>query len=299
VRALGAVLNERWGVVDAQLRRAGRGHTNETFFVDVAAGRFVLRRSWPDKPEAQVAREERVLAHLARSAPELPVARLVPTREGAPRARDGRRWLHLYTRLDGEPCVSWRGPCSPEHARSALALLGQLHGALASLPCAPDDPLAPLARRLPVAAGTPFSDRVRALCDEARAVVGGAAGWLHGDFHLENLLFSGERVSGLCDFDDVVPGARALDVAFALFAVSRDGHREDRFAFDRALFSAALDAYCAAAPLPAVSLEPLPLYERLFCAHQALIHLDAAARGLWQLAPGIGYAPCAQRLFHP
>jgi Ser/Thr protein kinase RdoA (MazF antagonist) len=296
VQALAAVLNERWGILDAQLRRAQRGHTNQTFFVDAAAGRFVLRRSWPGKPEAQVTREERVLEHLARAAPELPVARLVPTREGAPRARHQGRWLHLYTRLVGEPCVSWRAPCSPARARSALALLGRLHGALASLPCADADPLAPLGRRLSVAAGTPLHHRVHALIDEARAALGGPAVWVHGDFHLENLLFSGERASGLCDFDDVGPGACALDVAFALFAVSRDGHREDRFAFDRALFFAGLDAYRAAAPLSPVALEPLPLYERLFCAHQALIHLDAAARGLWRLGPGIGYAPCAQRL---
>jgi homoserine kinase type II len=49
------------------------------------------------------------------------------------------------------------------------------------------------------------------------------AGWLHGDYHGRNLVFDGDRVAGLFDFDDVDAGPYAYDVAAGLYRFGREG----------------------------------------------------------------------------
>jgi aminoglycoside phosphotransferase (APT) family kinase protein len=44
-------------------------------------------------------------------------------------------------------------------------------------------------------------------------------GFVHGDFHGRNLLFRGETIAAVLDFDVVHRTARALDVARSLFTV--------------------------------------------------------------------------------
>lgn len=113
-------------------------------------------------------------------------------------------------------------------------------------------------------------------------------GWLHGDFHLGNLLWNGDVLTGVVDFDDAAPGPAEYEVAMALFALSRQPD-EDTFRYDRTLWHAGLASYGD------VSIEPEP-HVRAFCEYQVRIHETAAARGLWPLTTGIGYWPCKRTL---
>ncbi len=45
--------------------------------------------------------------------------------------------------------------------------------------------------------------------------------WLHGDYHGRNMVFVGDEMRGLFDFDDVYRGFRIADVARALFMFGR------------------------------------------------------------------------------
>jgi Ser/Thr protein kinase RdoA (MazF antagonist) len=114
----------------------------------------------------------------------------------------------------------------------------------------------------------------------------GATQWLHGDFHLGNLLFVGDRVSAVVDFDDTGPGSALSEAAMALFALSRRDEGEERFVFDHELWNEGLRAYD-----PRASIDP-DAFVPLFCAYQVLVHLEAAQRGWWKLEPGIGFGPC-------
>jgi Ser/Thr protein kinase RdoA (MazF antagonist) len=53
------------------------------------------------------------------------------------------------------------------------------------------------------------------------------AAWVHGDYHGRNMVFTGDRLAGLFDFDVVHRGFRIEDVALALFAFGRE-HRESQ-----------------------------------------------------------------------
>ncbi|HHT8833572.1 TPA: phosphotransferase, partial [Burkholderia cenocepacia] len=133
--------------------------------------------------------------------------------------------------------------------------------------------------------------RIGAHLDAAAAWLTGPAHWLHGDYHAGNLLYVGNAVNGVLDFDDVGQGAPWLEAAFASFALSRDADRDDGFVFDRGRWVASLDAYAATRPdaAPAWLRDHHDALTTLFCADQTLIHLEAAQRGLWMPGPGIGF----------
>ncbi|WP_423392413.1 phosphotransferase [Burkholderia sp. LMG 21824] len=302
-------LHRYWNIGPAHLQALASGHTNKTYLVECDARRAVLRVSWSGKAAEQVRREAAMLGHLhhlghPRTAPRLPVLpRLRPTVDvqSGVQLPDGR-WLHLFEHIDGSPGL-------PDDAEAgaidAMRALAHLHAAMAAIPTTESSPLAWLsARHARIAARAAPSlpgdlsghyetmiRRIGAHLDAAARWLTGAAHWLHGDYHAGNLLYVGHAVNGVLDFDDVGQGAQWLEAAFALFALSRDAGRDDRFVFDARRWEAGLQAYAATRPDAA----PDWMHERrdalmaLFCADQTLIHLEAAQRGLWTLGPGIGF----------
>ncbi len=77
----------------------------------------------------------------------------------------------------------------------------------------------------------------------ASALAAQPSQWLHGDYHLGNLLFTRDAVTGVVDFDDCGAGAPAVDLAVALYALARDPTHEPALRFDPALWRAGAAAY--------------------------------------------------------
>jgi Ser/Thr protein kinase RdoA (MazF antagonist) len=275
-----AILCGCYGLDASRIVRADGGHTNETWLVDE---RYALRRGWRGKPTERARREESALAALEGE----PVPRVVRTTDGEPHAVVDDRVVHLFTRCDGEPGPRWLTIEDGGRAREAMARLASIHRALASLPPEGDHPWGWIAERLarvrrgPVPAG---GERVMARIAALLATpVRGPIQWLHGDYHLGNLLWEGKHLAGVVDFDDVGCGAALGEVAMAAFALARQDAGEERFVFDPQLFRAAVEN---------TGLEPHPDLVRLFCGYQVLVHLEASQRGLWTLDAGIGFWPC-------
>ncbi|VWD55327.1 aminoglycoside phosphotransferase [Burkholderia lata] len=306
VKTLEPWLHRYWNIGPARMQALASGHTNKTYLVECDAGRAVLRVSWPGKPVEQVHREAAILGHLGhpRTAPMLPVLpRLRPTvdAQSGVQLPDGS-WLHLFEHIDGSPGLPDDAEAGASDAMRALA---HLHAALAGIPATESAPLAWLSARYARVAARPAPSlpgdlighneamirRIGAHLDAASRWLTGAVHWLHGDYHAGNLLYVGHAVNGVLDFDDVGQGAQWLEAAFALFALSRDAGRDDRFVFDAQRWDAGLQAYAATRPDAA----PDWMHDRrdaltaLFCADQTLIHLEAAQRGLWAPGPGIGF----------
>jgi Ser/Thr protein kinase RdoA (MazF antagonist) len=265
------------------------GHTNQTFFVGDS---LVLRRSWRDKPAAQIAREERLLTSLA---PALPVPRIVPTLDGALHVDDQGHALHLFCRLPGTSAA-----VTAPVTVAAMAGLASLHHALAPLD-GNGDAVSWLRERLANVRGAGAdnlpaqiaAELPRVLDEIARLLDGIVADshWLHGDFHLGNLLFDDTRLTGILDFDDCGWGAPSLEAAFALFAITRRASDDNAFSWDEDLWQLGAAAYRTAG-----GVAPFTDGARLFCADQVLIHLGAAQRGLWRLGPRIGFLACWRAL---
>jgi aminoglycoside phosphotransferase (APT) family kinase protein len=296
-----ALASSGWGLAVSRVAPAP-GHTNQTWFLD---DRLVLRRSWPGKPLARIEREEHALRWLAGAG--LPVPRLIPTPGGQDRAWDGSRALHLFERRPGST-VDWRVPLTPDRALAAIGCLDRVHSALASFPepLLDDDPLGPLARRLNALAAAPpltplcelaeswerFEVRARALLEDARSLPWRPAGWLHGDFHPGNLLFEGDEVSAVLDLDDLCSGSPDLELALGCLLVARRDDEQAGFSCVTAVWARAMEACPQDFLGGALDREVLAGLRPLAALHLALVHLQAAARGLWRLEPGVGFLPC-------
>jgi len=80
--------------------------------------------------------------------------------------------------------------------------------------------------------------------------------WVHGDYHGRNVLFRGNRLAAIFDFDVVHRGFRIEDVAYGLFAFARMGRGSPQVRTDVArLF---LAEYDRAYPLTRQEVEALP-----------------------------------------
>ena len=232
------------------------GKSNVTFFVDTdRGGRFVLRRSHPQKTVEAAIFEAGLLDHLVSVGyPAPPVLR---TRDGGALVEiDGV--VHMaFQLLPGGPCDITR----PEHRREAAYGLARFHEAAAGLALR-DVPetsyaLSALAQtgRPRLAAVLPLGeqrlDRQAALqlrrsadylSDEIALLDTELAErrpqlslrLLHASYGTSALLFDGPRLSGVLDYDRVVYDLTALDFAYSLKAFGRDlsGGDARRVGFD-------------------------------------------------------------------
>lgn len=271
------MLRELYGIHDATVTPIEHGHTNASFAVTAGGARYVLRRAWAGKPAAQIADEEHVLAHLV--AP-CDIPRIVPTLTGATHAIASGRVHHLFVVARGELGPRYLGTGDHAQMRAAMTRLAQLHRALAAVRCDPGEPWL-RARLMRIRTGPPGLAEMRARIHLVLPP-SDTTQWIHGDYHLGNLLWTGDEVTGIVDFDDVARGSAALEAGMALYALARQPSGEDAFVFDAQLWEIGRAAY--GGPIAGDAL--------VFCASQVLIHLEAAQRGLWQLTDGIGFWPC-------
>ncbi|TVZ00810.1 aminoglycoside phosphotransferase [Trebonia kvetii] len=187
-----------------------------------------------------------VLLHLAEAAPGLPVQRVVPALDGRPEvsvAGNGHhRLVRMTSWLDGE--LLSRADNSPELRRDLGATLAKLsvalrrfshpgalrthrwdlqhldrlRGPLADLPG--DGVLPEVAAALGTAVPSgvragleDYLDRFESVLRPRLAAV--PVQVIHTDFHGENLLCDGARITGILDFGDALTGPVAMDVAVA------------------------------------------------------------------------------------
>jgi hydroxylysine kinase len=198
----------------------------------------------------QVSFQTAILLHLAQAAPLLPVQRVTAALDGAPEIRiaggEGPgRLVRMTSWLEGD--LVGRAAVSAALRRETGATLARLNVALRALDHAgahrthlwdlqnfgrlrplldelPGDGLLPeVAQALPPGALGPaggvraaltdcldrFDGRVRPRLARTPAQV------IHTDFHGENLLTDGERITGILDFGDALTGPVAMDVGVA------------------------------------------------------------------------------------
>lgn len=120
---------------------------------------------------------------------------------------------------------------------------------------------------------------------------------LHCDFHLGNLLFEGDSLSGIVDFDDTSHGSSALEEALTTFALARAGASEERFTSDFYCWNDTAQ-HCSPSAKRLLQ-EHTALLQRTFCLQQCLIHLEARQRSLWNLSKGIGFWNCWNSFLSP
>lgn len=82
-------------------------------------------------------------------------------------------------------------------------------------------------------------------------------GWIHGDYHGQNLKFTGDRMVGLFDFDVIFRGPSALDAAYGMVMFARE--RPHSYVLRQEFAKLFLGAYQESRALKAVEIESMPV----------------------------------------
>ena len=230
----------RYGVAAAAERLPSE--FDDTFRLVGGAGPGWLLKVGADPAAAGgVGFQTALLLHLAAVAPSLPVQRVVAALDGRPEITHRGRPVRMTSWLDGRLLgagdtsaglrrdiggtlarlnVALRGFAHPGAGRTHrwdLQRFGALRPLLAELP---EDGCAGLAECL---------DRFDAVV--APRLAGLATQVIHTDFHGENLLTDGARVTGILDFGDALAGPAAMDVGVAAcYQLGAGGPGEDLLA---------------------------------------------------------------------
>jgi UDP-N-acetyl-D-glucosamine dehydrogenase len=222
-----------------------RGGKNEHFRVVTGEGQFFLRRSYRSKSVADLIRQVELMSLLARRG--LPVPRVVPTVAGARHAvADGRLWVATEA-LNGAPYDAG----NPAHLLELGRTLARYHQTVADLDAGAGEPAPLVELRLRTARASldPF---LRRRATEVIEELGRIAPDLprlviHGGARRGSVLFDGDRLSGLLDFDSAAPDVRVLDIAVAAHDVAKIytslGAEDHKVELDLHRVAALLDAY--------------------------------------------------------
>ena len=216
----------RYYGVSASAERLAAEH-DDAFRLTTAAGRSrLLKIGVADAAGEPVSFQTAVLLHLAAAAPHLPVQRVTPALDGEPLGRAAvdaglrRETGATLARLN----LALRGLRHPGARRTHLWDLQNFSALRPLLGELPGDALLPeVSRALPPGARLPagglraaladcldrFDRRVRPRLAHAPVQV------IHTDFHGDNLLTDGYRITGILDFGDALAGPVAMDVGVA------------------------------------------------------------------------------------
>lgn len=257
-------------------RRTPRGNANRSYFVTTDTGQYVARISNHRKTEKAMAAEVALLEHLL--ARDFPAPRVVPTRDGRAWARVGDDLCLVTERIPGDYADS----TVPAHLREAGRALARFHrltldlpeaarpGASSELSTLADGP-AVLARFATVAADLlgPCADLDRfqraadGLTEFFPAVSAALAteplpqALTHGSLGKSAILFDGERLTAVLDYERVAYEARVVDLAYLLRSMARNRLEKDALFVDR--FRAVVLAYAAEQPLSPAEVRALPV----------------------------------------
>lgn len=224
------------------VRRIESGFVDDNWLVETERGRYFFKRRHPRRrqPAALVQAQHDLMAHLRRAG--LPAPTLVPTSGGETFLALGDDLYELEEFIDGRPYDHGR----PSHLDAAARMLGRYHACVEGFtPQAfreRDDLYGPANSRASLARLSDAwqLDRHPELEQVARELAGHADDLaarfdghgtlpylvIHGDYYAGNLLFDGDRIVGVVDYDKANWQPRVAEVAEALiyFASPRPGH---------------------------------------------------------------------------
>ena len=239
-----ATLQERYGIAAEQVRDLG-GSSSLNLLIADGDARYVLRFYRPYVTAGRLAAIHHVRRELGRGG--VPCALMMPTRDGQPWVSVGGRLLEVERFIDHDGNMdSW------DRLERGLPLLGRIHSLLQAVEVSTEgrtplfaNHVEPAQAQAATAHGTarmrgwqptPAEERLASMADELAALVTAGERYLvealprqvvHGDFWDNNVLFRGDRVALVADFDFIGERARIDDLALTLyFADAGFGHDE-------------------------------------------------------------------------
>jgi len=222
-------------------RRAEQGFVNENWVVETASGRYFLKRRHPRLRQPDLIRAQHALIKRLRQA-GFPAPTIAPTARGETFLILDGELYEIQEYIEGEPYDHDR----PAHLEEAALTLGRYHtyvegfapqvlrdlGELYSPPII-SGTLTDLAEAWQLDQGRDSAEMAQQLEAHAAELAAcfaehGALPYvvIHGDYYADNLLFDGDRITGVVDYDKARWQPRVVELAETLiyFASPRPGH---------------------------------------------------------------------------
>ncbi len=217
-----------------QVRPEPKGAVNTGYHVWSGGRRFFLRvNEGKSEEDARFEAEVQQYLHAAR----FPVPELLSAADGRPFALVSGKPAMLFAYAPGEELA--RDAITPERCRRVGEQLARLHELAAGFPGTRENPYGPawIAERLraigPAAGGDPEAAAAFPALEAEAALSarlpGAPRGLVHGDLFVDNVLWIGDRVSALLDWEMSCVDPFAYDVGVAINAWCWEGgYRPDR-----------------------------------------------------------------------
>jgi homoserine kinase type II len=237
------------------------GGKNEHLRVTAGNGIHYLRRSYRSKPREELTRQ----LHLMRLLRDrgFPAPEVVPACSGENHVHlAGRLWIATRA-VEGTPFDDE----SPAHVRALGQTLARYHQIVADLPAVVIEPavLTELRSRSKEEGVDPsLRARTAHLVERLTCLLPGLPRVVvHGGARRGSLVFNGDQVAGVLDFDSSHPDVRVLDLAVAVHDVSKvytsQGQEDHKVALNLNRVTDLLAAYSREVRPTAAEVEALPL----------------------------------------
>lgn len=262
---------------------------NDTYQIDAAAGRFVLRFTRAGRRHAsELAEEAAYVDHL--TGHDVPVAAPIRGRDGRfeqiAEAADGERGALLFNFVTGRPFGA--SPADAAANGETLARVHMVSESFTSAGARPELDLDRLLNRPLTSLLSLIDDRpdaqalISSLAEQLRACITSQVpqltrGYCHGDCHGYNAQFGTDGVAVFFDFDDGGPGWLAYDLSVFLWSAYISGN-----AGRRALWKYFLRGYARRRRIASADLDAVPLF--IAIRHFWLLGEYAAGAEVWGTA---------------
>ncbi|MCA9648203.1 MAG: homoserine kinase [Polyangiaceae bacterium] len=295
-RSAAAAIVQGYGLELTGFEPLAAGSVNSNFRVDTAQGRFFLR-IYEEQPEAGALRELELLRGLAAAGvpTTVPPLRL----DGASVSHHQGKPVALYPWVEGDIVCTERADA--QRCEAVSAALARVHLAGASLPQQPASrfDVDALRQRLSLIQRDASSELCRA-AKEIEALLPGVEqarvpdlpqGLIHGDLFRDNVLWSGDEVAALIDFESASQGVFAFDLMVLILSWCFRDH------FDHDRVRAMLRGYQRVRPLSAEERRGLGGEGALACLRFATTRItDFSMRAAPGKPPVRDYRRFLQRL---
>ena len=115
--------------------------------------------------------------------------------------------------------------------------------------------------------------------------------FVHNDFQLGNIIFDGDKISGLLDFEDMTLGYREVDTIFSAFRIAKTNGCETRIDVDRNIFNEFL-RLSGNTILEFFQKESYDFWLSFFALREAIRYMLSAVNHVDVMRSGIGFMSC-------